>query len=209
MAGASRNLTGLVFNRLEQGEHYWRYHLFAPLDGPLEFLWRRSSKPHAARVPDLFDEIEIRLSQSSGKAWFGVEFHPVSTRPELARHYEALTEASQFSRILWRNLPHAEHFEPLYRLARQTFDAFATGRRPELVHLKALYRFARDEGYPVKEQWWASLPARERAFAAALLTAPVEDPRQPDAATARPLLEHFQRYLHAYTEIVVPPPPGA
>jgi len=42
------------------------------------------------------------------------------------------------------------------------------------VLAQRLYRFARDEGYPVKEQWFPTLNAEDRAAAAPLLNRPLE-----------------------------------
>ena len=42
----------------------------------------------------------------------------------------------------------------------------ADGGRPDIVWLKALYRFLRDEGYPAKQQWWPLLPAADPAATA-------------------------------------------
>ena len=60
------------------------------------------------------------------------------------------------------------------RLLRTALDAFGTAGRPDIVHLKSLYLFARDEGYPVKQEWLPSLPAAERAVAAAILSRRLE-----------------------------------
>jgi len=42
------------------------------------------------------------------------------------------------------------------------------------VLLKSVYRFARDEGYPVRQDWLASIPEAERPAVLDLLTQPVK-----------------------------------
>ena len=54
-------------------------------------------------------------------------------------------------------------------LLRTALAALATGARPDIVYLKSLYCFARDEGYPLKQQWFPLLPAADRATVAPLL----------------------------------------
>jgi hypothetical protein len=203
MAGASRHLEALVLARHEQGESYWRYQLLSPEAGGVEALWRRSTRPRQLTPPDLFEELEATLEGSArGKALFFREHRVLVHRTALASHYASLREAGLFTRTLWRNLAHAEQFAPLYQLCRDALDAFARGRRPELVHFKALYRFAREEGYPVKEEWWANLPAESQPIVVAMLQQPVE------AATvgedpARAQLAALRRYLKAFTEILL------
>lgn len=203
MAGALRQLTALVFDRHEQGERYWRYHLLCPESGPVEALWRRSTKLQAPTPPDLFDEIEGTLEASGkSKALFFREHRVRTERHALARHYASFREASRFTRTLWRNLAHAEELPPLYQLSCDALDAFTRGLRPEVVHLKALYRFAKQEGYPVKEEWWTNLPAEDQERVAELLQTPTETAGAP-AEVARRHLQSLQRYLRAFTEILI------
>jgi hypothetical protein len=68
--------------------------------------------------------------------------------------------------------------------------------------LKSLYRFARDEGYPVKEQWFPSLPAADRETVATLLNRPASG-----QTTELPLVAKLQHrmedYLRGHTEILL------
>ena len=71
------------------------------------------------------------------------------------------------------------------------------------MHLKSLYLFARDEGYPVKQEWLPSLAAADREVAASALNRPVgaQDADPADVARIRRSLE---AYLGAHTEIIIP-----
>jgi hypothetical protein len=68
------------------------------------------------------------------------------------------------------------------------------------VHLKALYRFARVEGYPVKEDWWQSLPLEQRQAAVETLNVPLRKLVQDECATAE-ILESLRLWLNAETEL--------
>jgi len=76
--------------------------------------------------------------------------------------------------------------------------------RADIIYIKAVYRFARDEGYPVKEQWFASFAAAERGQVAALLNTPLAAQAAPPPAEAlRILREKLEAYLRAQTEILM------
>jgi hypothetical protein len=66
---------------------------------------------------------------------------------------------------------------------------------------------ARDEGYPVKEEWLAGLPAAQRAEAERLLATPLATLAETSAAIAGPssatLLRRLEDYLRARTEILL------
>jgi recombinational DNA repair protein (RecF pathway) len=204
MAGPGKEVEALVLDREEAGERYLRFHLLCPADGPINALWRRSTKPRAPSPPDLFCRIEAHLQPSSrSKAFFLNECRTLRAYAGIARHYASLQEASAFARLLWRNLTHAEFFEPLYQLSCDALEAFEEGHRPEVVHFKALYRLARDEGYPVKEEWWANLPEKTRGEIVSLVQHPAKaHPIAPE--TARAHLRSLQHYLRYSTDIVVP-----
>ncbi|MFH1497448.1 MAG: hypothetical protein ABII82_06440 [Verrucomicrobiota bacterium] len=93
-----------------------------------------------------------------------------------------------------------ESLEPVYALLRQAFAAFATGVRPDVVAFKSLYCFARDEGYPLKQDWLPTLPAVDRDTVAGLLAKPLAAQTAGPADTAR-LHRRLTDYLRAHTEL--------
>lgn len=204
MSGPLCQAVALVLNRIDQGERHCRFQLLCPESGPIDALWRRTARPNAPPPPDLFDQIEANLKSSNrSKTRFLEEFRIIRSHKGLARNYASFREASAFTRTIWRNLVHAEHFEPLYQLSCDALAAFENGIRPELVHFKALYRLARNEGYPVKEDWWSNLPEQARDEVVTLVQTPVENhPIAEQAVSA-----HFRsliHYLQFSTDIVIP-----
>jgi hypothetical protein len=87
-------------------------------------------------------------------------------------------------------------------LLRGAFAAFASGVRPEIVYLKSVYRFARDEGYPLKQQWFPTLPPADRASVATLLNKPLAEQTAEPAVVAR-LQRRLDDYLRGHTEILI------
>ena len=109
---------------------------------------------------------------------------------------------SAFAAVIARNSVSEDSRERVYTLVRQTLAAFATARRPDIIHLKALYCFARDEGYPVKQDWLRSLAAADRAAAAEILNQPLAA-QTADAPVVARLSARLGDYLRGHTEILL------
>ena len=87
-------------------------------------------------------------------------------------------------------------------MLRKAFDSFATNNRPDLIWFKSLYRFARDEGYPIKEEWFPTLPAADRTDVVTLLNRPLAEQTASTEAVAR-LTRRLAEYLRGHTEILI------
>jgi hypothetical protein len=104
--------------------------------------------------------------------------------------------------LLARNTVHEESRSKVYLLLREALAALAGTSRPDIVHLKSLYRFARDEGYPIKEHWFPALPAIERDAIATLLNQPVAGQTAEPSLVAK-LQRRLEDYLRGHTEILL------
>ena len=179
--------------------------LFSAEHGNLVALQRVPRKPSPSRVsPDLFDEVSAMLESSNqGRTWFVKEVRIATRRAGIGSSYDALRFASALVALVGRNPVHEESREGVARMLKTALDAFGAGVRPDIVHLKSLYVFARDEGYPVKQEWLPSLDAADRGAATDILNRRLSD--QDAGAT---LVERIRRSLEAYlgasTEIVIP-----
>jgi hypothetical protein len=85
-------------------------------------------------------------------------------------------------------------------LLRTSLGALAAGGRPDIVWLKALYCLLRDEGYPVKQQWWTELTPTDRDLAAHLLNQPLAAQTADNSTVAR-ITRRLEEWVHAETEI--------
>ena len=164
----------------------------------------KASKTGATTVAlDLFDEVSLRLESSNqGSTWFVQETRLLTRHADIGRGYETLRHASALAALVARNPVHEDSRTQVAALLRQAFASFASGARPDLVWFKSLYRFARDEGYPVKQQWFPTLPAADREAVATLLNRPLAGQTATVAAVAR-LQRRLEEYLTGHTEILL------
>ena len=172
--------------------------------GQLLCLRRVAVKSASTSVAlDLFDEADLWLESSNqGRTWFVREVRVLTRHAAIGRSYDALRFASAFAAVIARNAVSEDSRERVYALVRQTFAAFATAARPDIAHLKALYCFARDEGYPVKQEWLRGLAEAERTAAAEILNQPLATQTAAAPVVAR-LAARLGDYLRGHTEILV------
>ena len=186
------------------------YTLFSAEHGSLSAL-QRVAKKSASTNPalDLFDEASLTLETSNrGHTWFIKETRIDTRHVDIGRNYESLRLASALATLIARNTVPEESRPAVAELLRGAFAAFGRGVRPDIVYFKSLYRFARDEGYPLKQQWFPTLPAADREIVAALLNRPLAE-----QTVAPPFVTRLQRrleeYLRGHTEILLDPTVGA
>jgi recombinational DNA repair protein (RecF pathway) len=178
--------------------------VFSADHGALTILQRIAKKTAGAGVAlDLFDEVSLLLESSNqGRTWFVKEARLVTRHATIGRSYETLREASALASLIARNPVHEDSRGAVAALLRTAFAAFADGARPDFVLFKSLYRFARDEGYPLKQQWFPTLPEADRAEVAKLLNRPLAEQTAATAVVLR-LQRRLEEYLRGHTEILL------
>ena len=204
MAGPSLTTDALVLLKRPPADSFQTFTAFSAEHGPLLILHRIAKKNTGNAVAiDLFDEIALGLESSNqGLTWFVKEARLLTRQPGLGRSYETLQAASSLAQLAARNSVPEESRARVYALLREAFAALSTATRPDIVYLKSLYRFARDEGYPVKEEWFPALPAADRDAIVTLLNQPVAGQTAEPALVAK-LLQRLEAYLRAHTEILL------
>lgn len=179
---------------------------FSESQGGLLILQRisKASRPGAAGAPlDLFSEAALVLESSNqGRTWFVRDARVLRGAEGIGRNYEALQRASEFAALVAQNAAPEESRPKVYALLRQAFDAFANAPRPDVAYVKCLYCLARDEGYPVKQQWFRSLPAADRDAVAGLLNTPLTEQSASAEEVAR-LRGRLEAWLRTETEILL------
>jgi len=162
---------------------------------------RRSSPAGSEGCLDLFDEAELWLESSNqGRTWFVKEHRFLQRHPGIGRSYDTLRAAAALTKLLNRNPVSDESRPVITNLLRSSFAALAAGGRPDIVWLKTLYSFLRDEGYPVKQQWWPQLPGEDRDTAARLLNQPLAA-QDADPVTVGRITQQLEAWVHGETEI--------
>lgn len=207
MAGLPLQTDAFVLLKRPPSDSFQNFTLFSAEHGTLLALQRISKKPTTGSVSlDLFDEAALDLeSRNQGQTWFVKEARLVCRHDDLGRSYDALRFASALASLVTRNPVSEESRPAVAGLLRQAFGSLAGGARPDLVWFKSLYRFARDEGYPVKEQWFPTLPAADRAAVATLINRPLVEQMAEPAAVAR-LTNRLEEYLRGHTDVIVEGP---
>jgi hypothetical protein len=194
-----------VIGKSPPTDAFQSFTLFSPEHGNLVALQRvpkRSSPTHVS--PDLFDAVGAMLESSNqGRTWFVKEIRILARRAGIGSSYDTLRFASALAAVVARNPVHEDSRASVARLLAQALDAFAAGVRPDVVHLKSLYLFARDEGYPVKQEWLPSLGEEDAQAAASVLNRKVGEQEVGTPAVAA-LRSSLEAYLAGYTEIIIP-----
>ena len=193
-----------VLLRRPPAENFQTHTVFSPEHGALTVLQRLARKSASTSVAlDLFDEVALLLESSNqGRTWFVKEANLITRHPDLGRSYETLRHVSALGALIARNPVHEESRAAVAELLRLAFAAFATSVRPDIVFFKSLYRFARDEGYPLKQQWFPTLPDVDRETVATLLNRPLAEQTIELAAVTR-LQHRLEDYLRGHTEILL------
>lgn len=184
--------------------------VFSSGHGGLLVLQRiRKSATPVAGILDLFDEAALQLESSNqGRTWFVRETRLLARPVGIGRSYEALRLASALAGLVARHHVDESSRGAVADLLRTAFAAFGSDPRPDIVFFKSVYRFARDEGYPMREHWFPTLAAADRSEAAAVLNRPLAEQTTAPAAVAR-LQRQLDDYLRGHTEILVDAaPPG-
>lgn len=204
MPGVPLQTEAFVLLKRPASDTFQSFTVFSQTDGALFVLQRATKKAASTSTPlDLFDEVALDLESSNqGQTWFVREARLLRRHAEIGRSYDALRLASALSSLVARNTVPEESRADVAALLRQALDAFGSTARPDLVWFKSLYRFARDEGYPMKEEWFPSLAAPDRAEVALLLNQPLARQTAPPAEVQR-FTVALEQYLRGHTEILL------
>ncbi|HET7535466.1 MAG TPA: hypothetical protein VFJ90_03375 [Candidatus Didemnitutus sp.] len=210
MPGQQFQTTALLLARQPSGsDSFEQITAFSEEHGVLLCLARIPKASATARAAakrsegtlDVFDEAELWLESSNqGRTWFIKEHRRITHRPGLGRSYETLQAAARLATLILRNPVPDESRTAIAALLRQSVGALEQGARPDLVWLKALFCLLRDEGYPVKQQWWQQLTGADRDVAAQVLNQPLAGQATEPPAVAR-IVRRLEDWVRAETEI--------
>ncbi|MET0261782.1 MAG: hypothetical protein ABW223_02705 [Rariglobus sp.] len=202
MPGPSLTTDALVLLRQPPSDTFQSFSVFTAAHGLLRVIQRIPKKTSAGHVAlDLFDEVSLLLEGApSGDAWFVKEVRLVERHAGIGRRYETLLHASALTSFASRNPGSEESHAAIYELLRSAFAAFATSDRPDIVYLKSLYRFARDEGHPLKQHWFPALTPADRTLAIALINQPLAGQTAAPADVTR-LTTRLKDYLGSHADL--------
>ena len=101
------------------------------------------------------------------------EYRLVRRHAALGADYARLTLACRLANLLAKNPHPPESWPAIHALASRAFAAIADRPHPETAYFKCLWLLARDEGLPVKEDFFVRLRPGERDLAVLLLNTPL------------------------------------
>ncbi len=207
MPAQSLQTDAFILLKRPPADAFQSFATFSAEHGALVVLQRLGRKSAANTVAlDLFDEVSLHLESSNqSRTWFVKEARLVARHAAIGRSYDALLHASALAALVARNPVHEDSRATVARLLRVAFEAFATGAPPGIVYLKSLYRFARDEGYAVAQEWLPSLPRDLRATADLLLRTPLAQLEESkiEIQESKILQRRLEDYLRGHTEILL------
>lgn len=202
MPGQQLQTTAFIIARQSSGsDAFEQLTAFSPEHGSLHLLRRVKPGKTTGAPLDLFDEAELWLESSSqGRTWFIKEHRFIQRHEGIGRSYEALKIASELGMALHRNPVPDESRSAVADLLRTSLDSLAAGGRPDIIWLKALYCLLRDEGYPVKQQWWPDLLPSDQEIAVQLLNQPLAG-QTADSTTVARITHRLEEWVSSETEI--------
>lgn len=195
----------LILRLAPSGESFLKIDVLSAELGTFLCLKRISKKSPQQTTPDLFDTAEIQLETSKqGTARFIREYQLLHRREAIGRSYHSLRHASEFSALIARNGPHMAEPEALFHLVERTLNAFAEGKAPEVVHLKAVYMLLKNEGYPIRESWWPELPKHLKESTKDAINSPAPEQTAKEVqAHNESILQHLYRWLERETDLTL------
>jgi hypothetical protein len=203
VAGHTLQTDAIVIDRRPAMDSFQTFHAFSPNEGVLTILLRVPKKSGSSASLDLFDTAGFLLeSANQGRTWFVKEHRVNVRRTGIGKSYLALASACDLCAIIGRNPVHEESRPKVAHLLSVALDAFEAAQRADIVLFKALFRFARDEGYPVRQEWMPMLVSDDRDRAEALLAAPADQVSAAEADVSR-LIRRLKDYLRGHSELIV------
>ena len=191
----------------QTSENFLKLDYISTKQGLAYGLLRQSkSKKYSARI-DLFDTAEILNEVANhSKQIFVKNYTIIQKRSAIGNNYKQLEYACHFATFILDNVSDVPDPYDLYALTTQTLDAFEQKLRPEIISLKALYRFLKTEGWPVESKWWQSLTKENKSHAKILLTTPLGEFKDSfDSQSAIILHKLLCQWAQRETELKIKP----
>ncbi|MFO7724131.1 MAG: hypothetical protein R6V45_01165 [Oceanipulchritudo sp.] len=193
---------GCLLRKSSSGENHLLLVFFLLETGLKSALSRISrSSAKASPQPDLFHSGSVLIEQrENGRPAFLKDFQPERLHRGIGGAYRALACASALTRFYEGNLLHLESFRDAWSILHHALGAFSEKPLPEATLLKALFLFARSEGYPVTAQWLNSKRASQRNCVVSILRQP---PGRVDASPGELdfWIQDLERYFHDHTDL--------
>ena len=194
---------GFLLRKADSSERYTLLIFFLKGHGLQAALTHKRSKPDPhLNIPDLFECGEVVLQKRGDtKPAFLKEFSTEKQFPQIALHYPCLVAACQLARFYEQNLLHMESYADAWDLFSNAIASLAMHKRPSASLFKALYVFARTEGYPVRAQWLDALPIKQKNMVMTVIQSPIQE-IEIDSKEIEAQIINLSRFLKYETDII-------
>ncbi|MDX8415276.1 hypothetical protein [Intestinicryptomonas porci] len=196
----AESITGIVLDKSLRGESGILFKIFSEEEG-LRVLYKRAGQKKTSHLPDLFDEICAECEKSkTGDMLFLKDFELLKSHSEIANNYDSFKTACEISKCALKNAAYLEEFSKFHKILAASFDAINSGADAQCVFIKYLYVFMRSEGYPIKEDFAASLTLGEFETLKEILSTPALQLKSKDA---EPVLKKMQNWIKSNTSVIL------
>ncbi len=199
-------IEGVVLDRQEKGENSLLFRIFSPKRGLIAAM-RKVSATKTSVLPDLFDQCSFELApfgSDENADLFALKDFSVAERMEgIPKDYACFSAAARICLWVEKNGRYSENPKDFYRVIVGALEALNTGANADLVLLKFLYVFCRDEGYAVKEDFFPSLGSGDADILRLALKTPSKDLGSLKESDFARLLKRLEIWTAANTDILL------
>lgn len=195
-------MNAYILDRAVHGEKFWRVSAISADEGVFSCLLRLSSKKTGTVVPDLFDEADLRFDRQKAGTdapRFVREYTLRARRTGISGNYSALVFASRFAAVLAKNAVPPDARAAVFKLCGIAIDAFADKPRCDATYFKSLWVLARENGLPVREDWFNGLSFGDKALVSETLHSPLDALSVPENEVSR-LISRIEFWLSRENE---------
>ncbi|MCH6257020.1 recombination protein O N-terminal domain-containing protein [Puniceicoccaceae bacterium K14] len=192
----------IVLNKKLSGENFIHLTLLSLDRGMVHAMQRKSKRRDSLSPLDLYDEADCNLEKTDGNDLsFLKDYELIKRRTKIGTHYRSLEIAARISFFLQSNPIHELNNHSVYSLSNTSLDSLISHPTNAIcILIKVLYRYSRDEGFPVKEDWYSTLPTDDSRWAKTIINTPLAEIKI-DTTCQTCVLESLEIYLDRFTEI--------
>ena len=169
-------MRAIVLSQTISGDSFQKLQLLSDEAGLFVAMRRYSQKQNSAHRTVIFDTAEIEVQTKPGSQLSFIQsYELIQRRDAIGKNYRSLEAASKFARLILHGMFHST--DTMYALVHKSLNALAAQKSPDHVYFKALYLLLKQEGYPVRESWYAGLSSALQATVADSLQQAAPDER--------------------------------
>ncbi len=198
-----KNISAIVLDKEKRGETSVLLTAFSSEEG-LVVMFKKMSSKKTSLVPDLFDEIscQVQLPEANASINFLQQFDILEHRESIGISYEKLCCACELTSIVKLNGAHIYEKQSLFSLLSKALESIEKSTSLAEIKIKFLYLLVKEQGYPIKEDFFKSLPEEDKNKFASILKTPISSESTSDN-NAEKLYNALKYWVQTQTDIIV------